>query len=155
MFKRSQQGRYVLLWLTHAHTAGTHWDCRPSFAEKEKPADTWCILSEKWDTHQPPDPQLLTSPFQTAFLLLSEADKFIPLVSKQSPLFFFLLHQWKKKGVSRRQEGWEKYICPTELHYRHWANVLCVRAPGTGRLSYNSPQKAQSSALRKSERRGI
>ena len=51
------------------------------------------LLSEKWDTLQPPDPQPLTSPFQTAFLLLSEADKFIPLVSKQSPLFFCRLHQ--------------------------------------------------------------
>lgn len=71
----------------------THCDCRPGSAEKVEHADTQCILSEKWDTLQPPDPQPLTSPFQTAFLLLSEADKFIPLVSKQSPLFFCRLHQ--------------------------------------------------------------
>ena len=62
-------------------------------------------FSEKWDTHQPPDPQPLTSPFQTAFLLLSEADKFIPLVSEQSPLFFCPMHQWKQEGGSRSEGG--------------------------------------------------
>lgn len=102
--------------------------------KKLKHADTQFVLSEKWDTLQPPDPQPLTSPFQAAFLLLSEADKFIPLVSKQSPLFFCQLHQWEKEGGSRRERRREKHICSIELHCRQYANVLCVRAPGTGRL---------------------
>lgn len=59
----------------------------------------------EWDTLQVPDPQPLTSPFQTAFLLLSEADKFIPLVSEQTPLFFYLRHQWKEEGGSSGEGG--------------------------------------------------
>lgn len=118
---------------THTHT---HCDCSPGFTEKVKHADTLCILSEKWDTLQAPDPQPVTNPFQTAFLLLSEADKFSPLVSKQSPLFFCHLHPMEESGrvQENREGGREKYICPTELHCRNYANVLCVRASGTGRL---------------------
>lgn len=92
----------LIMHILYRHT---HCDCRPGSQEKVQHADTQRTLSEKWDTLQPPDPQPLTSPFQTAFLLLSEADKFIPLVSKQSPLFFCRLHQWKKEGGSRSEGG--------------------------------------------------
>lgn len=102
--------------------------------EKVKHADKQRIFSDKWDTLQAPDPPSLTNPFQTAFLLLSEEDKFIPLVSKQLPLFFFHSHQWKWEGASMGEEGREKYIFPSELHCRNYANVLCARAPGSGRL---------------------
>lgn len=108
----------------------THTDCRPGSTETVQPADTQCVLSEKWDTLRAPDPQPLTNPFKTAFLLLSEADKFVPLVSKQSPPFFCHSHQWKKEVGGERQGG-RNTSAP---HCRNYANVLCVRAPGTGRL---------------------
>lgn len=123
----------------HTHT---RCDCKPGPAEKVEHADTRCILFEKWDTLQPPDPQPLTSPFQTAFLLLSEADKFIPLVSKQSPLFFCRLHQWKEEGGSR--EGGRNTSAPQS--YTVGTGLMsCVLEPlGLGvwaPLSYNTVDK--------------
>lgn len=109
---------------------------------------------KKWDTLPAPDPQLPTNPFQTAFLLLSEADKLTPLVSKQLALFFCHLHQWEKESwwwVGTGGVFWarlarrEKYICPTELHCRDYANVPCAKGPpGLGvwaQLSYNTVYK--------------
>lgn len=123
----------ILTNTLHRHT-NTPCECGTGSREKVKDADTQGTLFEKWDTLQAPDPKPLTNPFQTAFLLLSEADKLIPLVSKQSALFFCHLHQWEKEGESKRNGGREKYICPTELYCRNYANVPCVRASGTGRL---------------------
>lgn len=113
-------------------------------AEKGKDAGTQCLLSEwEWDTLQVHDPQPLTSPFQAAFLLLSEADKFIPLVSEQTPLFFYLLHQWKEEGRSRREGGritsaWQCHTVDTGLM------SLVLRPLGLGvwaPLSYNKVDK--------------
>lgn len=138
-----QQGHTQMCTLIHTLYKHTHCDCRLGSAEKVEHADTQCSLSEKWDTLQPPDPQPLTSPFQTAFLLLSEADKFIPLVSKQSPLFFCQLHQWKKEGGSKGEGGRAKsapqsYTVRTRL-------MSCVLGPlGLGvwaPLSYNTVDK--------------
>lgn len=124
------------------HTV-TQTQCSWRLQKSVERADTWCVFSEKWNTLQQPDPQLLTSPFQTAFLLLSEADKFIPLVPKQSPLFFRLLHQWKVEGGSRREGGritsaWQYYTVGTGL-------MSCVLGPvGLGvwaPISYNRVDK--------------
>lgn len=100
-------------------------------------------FSEKWNTLQPPDPQPLTSPFQTAFLRLSEPDKFIPLVRKQSPLFFCLIDQWKEEGGSRTEGGrntsaWQYYTVGT------WLMCCVLGLLGLGvwaPLSYNKIDK--------------
>lgn len=112
----------------------------------------WHAERSPWEVGHPPTTwsTATDSLFQTAFLLLSEADKFIPLVSKQSPLFFCLLHQWKREeggeggGRLQEQRGREKRICSTELH-RSTRLMSCVLGPqGLGvwaPLSYNTVDK--------------